>query len=138
MLYHNIQIEPLLGGGLQSLSPSCSVTYDSQVLFLLIISDYYFFISNRIDKNKSQSFYTDYIPSLPVEGREGELEDYRNITQEMIVLINVRTTCTHTVCTLIISFSNYESKLYFQKTNFFIFSSHIVSSIAAFFMLLLC
>ena len=46
------------------------------------------FFHFRSDK-KGPSFYGSYIPDLPAEGSDGELENYRNIAQEMIVLINV-------------------------------------------------
>ena len=50
---------------------------------------------NRSDKivlgdKRGVSSLTNYIPQLPEEGIEDELDTYRTLAQEMIMLINVR------------------------------------------------
>ena len=43
----------------------------------------------RSGQKKGFSFYSDYVPELPVEGCDGELDMYRTIAQDMIGLVNV-------------------------------------------------
>ena len=51
----------------------------------------YFFRDKELGLKKDPSSSGPYIPQLPIEGSENELESYRALAQDMIVLINVMT-----------------------------------------------